>query len=86
MKPFLTLTVACACSFVVLASHAESIRQYCEEMYPVESYEAEEREQYVAECVATSDSYRESGSDDYYGGTVEDFVNSIPEEPADNEE
>lgn len=62
---------------------AEDTRQYCEEMYPVDAYDASERAQYINECMAA---YGETATteekDEYYEGTVEDFVESIPEEPA----
>ncbi len=57
-------------------SHAEDARQYCEEMYPPESYEPGERAQYIEECMAVTQSEEET----YYEGTVEDYVNAIPEE------
>lgn len=57
-------------------AHAEDARQYCEEMYPPESYEPDERNQYIEECIAVTAGEEET----YYDGTVEDYVNSIPEE------
>jgi hypothetical protein len=63
------------------AVSAQSARQYCEEMYPVDAYEPEERQQYIEECVAvTADSYGESDGGGYYEGTVEDYVETLPED------
>lgn len=71
----------------------EATRQYCAEMYPPESYEAEQRAQYIDECLQsygydTHDSQQADGpdgdsaqvQDGYYSGTVEDYVESLPED------
>lgn len=58
---------------------AQSARQYCEEMYPIESYEADERSQYIDECIAvTADEYAEPQDGGYYDGTIDDYVESLP--------
>lgn len=69
---------------------ASNTRQECEEMYPAESYSAEDRSFYIKECLqAYGDSSGEerdyeSAQDDedagYYDGTVEEFVESVPDE------
>lgn len=58
--------------------------QMCNDMYPADAYEAEERNALIQDCLAAyapeptyDDSYSEST---YYEGSVEDFVNDIPEE------
>lgn len=62
---------------------AQSARQYCEEMYPVESYEVDERSQYIDECIAvTADEYAEPQEDGYYDGTIDDYVESLPADDA----
>lgn len=65
---------------------AEDTRQYCNEMYPVESYEAEERQQYIAECLqsygvdeATATAATQTDDEGYYSGTVEDYVETVSE-------
>lgn len=69
-------------------AYGNEARQYCEEMYPADSYEAGERAQYISECIAvTDDGYSddtdsadessESNYEEYYEGTVEDYVNSV---------
>lgn len=74
---------------LALNTHASSAREYCEEMYPSESYEAEDRKFYIDECLQAygdNSSYDQSSSnpdhDRYYDGTVEDFVESLPDETA----
>ncbi len=64
---------------------AQDNRQYCEEMYPVESYEVDERNQYVNECLASlGDAPATADEEGYYDGTVEDFVETLPEDTEDD--
>lgn len=64
-------------------------QQYCNEMYPADSYDAEDRALYISECLqAYGDSYesevvQEQPAEDaadpiYYEGTVEEFVEEQP--------
>lgn len=77
--------LALAGSTIALAS--SETQQYCNEMYPADSYDAEDRALYIQECLeAYGDSYEsevaeeqpsdESEAEDpsYYEGTVEEFV------------
>ncbi len=60
---------------------AQDNRQYCEEMYPADSYEVSERTQYVNECLTSlGDAPATADEEGYYDGTVEDFVETLPEE------
>ena len=61
---------------------AEDSRQECEAMYPADSYSAEERSQYIQECLASLGESVAEEDEGYYEGTVEDFVQSLPEEPS----
>ena len=63
--------------------YAEDPRQACEAMYPIESFEEAERQQYINECVQTKTSSSSEDTEGLYEGTVEDFVESIPEDSAD---
>lgn len=73
-------------TFPWLAQAGSETQQYCNEMYPADSYEPADRSFYVQECM---DAY--SGSDEsepeveeateeasYYEGTVEEFVEEQP--------
>ncbi len=69
-------------------------QELCNEMYPADAYEYEERMTLMRDCVAMNseptyeeESYQEepypeassaAEEPDYYEGTVEDFVNEIP--------
>lgn len=68
--------------------HASNARQECEEMYPSESYAAEDRSFYINECLqaygvssGVQKDYESTQEEDagYYEGTVEDYVESVPE-------
>lgn len=64
-----------------IAAQANDARQECNEMYPAEAYDAEERSQYIAECMAAYDDGSSEAEPELYEGTVEDFVNEMaPEE------
>lgn len=73
------------CSAVLLIVQASlcwasSARQNCEQMYPPESYDSEERAQYISECMAATAEPPEADTETVdYEGTVEDFVESLPE-------
>lgn len=76
-----------------LAQANSETQQYCNEMYPADSYEAQERQFYIQECMEAygesnvSESAVEDTSDEvpYFDGTVEDFVEEIPApEPAED--
>lgn len=61
--------------------------QMCNDMYPAESYEVEERNTLIQECLDAyapeppETTYEDSASEPaYYEGTVEDFVNEAPAE------
>lgn len=73
---------------------ASDARQECEEMYPAESYSAEDRSFYVRECLQAygvnsgSQQEPESLEDEdagYYDGTVEDYVESVPSDDGETE-
>lgn len=85
-----SLILLCLLSASAFASETQ---EYCNEMYPADSYDAQERNQYIAECMESygddsyEDSYDEpqeptSSEEDsgYYDGTVEQFVDSIQDE------
>lgn len=64
-----------------IAAQANGARQECEEMYPADAYDAEERSQYIAECMTAYDDGSSEAEPELYEGTVEDFVNEMaPEE------
>lgn len=75
---------------------ASNARQECEEMYPAESYSAEDRSFYINECLqaygvnsGVQQDYESAQDEDvgYYEGTVEDYVESVPyEEDSENAE
>lgn len=81
MFAFVALGASC------MVQAGSETQQYCNEMYPADSYEPAERSLYVQECI---DAY--GGSDDsepeelveeaeeapYYEGTVEEFVEEQP--------
>lgn len=86
-----TAIIALGCPWVVSAG--SDTYQYCNEMYPADSYDAEERGQYIQECLqaysdsgdseaVTEDRYETSGDyaeeAPYYEGTVEEFVSDQP--------
>ena len=67
--------------------------QYCNEMYPSDAYEADERAEYIAACLqdyGVDDSAMAPAEDTYeqsempepgyseYEGTVEDYVETLP--------
>lgn len=72
-----------AIGFPVLVSAAGSeTRQYCNDLYPADSYEAEDRNQYIQECLQA---YGDAESSEpaqaevvedapYYEGTVEEYI------------
>lgn len=61
--------------------------QYCNDLYPADSYEPEERSQYIQECLsqyADDETYQDETTEadaepeaDYYEGTVEDYVEDV---------
>ncbi len=70
----------------VPAAQAESAASYCNEMYPPESYEAEERSEYIRDCMAAygeevpepvpeTETY--DSADRYYDRSVEEYVDSV---------
>ena len=68
-------------------SSAFADAQMCNEMYPQESYDAEERNALIQDCMAAyapepDKAYEESAASEpaYYEGTVEDFVQEAPVE------
>lgn len=87
-------TITFIVSLFALASVASAVadsdtQQYCNEMYPADSYDAEDRALYISECLqAYGDSYesevaQEQPAEDaqdaiYYEGTVEEFVEEQP--------
>lgn len=70
-----------------LAPFALADIQACNEMYPADAYPPEERARYIHDCLAAygdGDSGMETYSEpepDYsdYQGTVDDYVQSLPE-------
>lgn len=73
---------------------AQSAQESCSDMYPADAYEHEERNQYIQECIQSyggyddAPSYEEPAYEEkaqaqeepaYYDGTVEDYVNNLPE-------
>ena len=58
--------------------------QMCNDMYPADAYEAEERNTLIQDCLAAyapDPGYEDTASEpDYYEGTVEEFVNEVPAE------
>lgn len=87
----LNLRIGCVLGMCLLtwAAGAADPSETCNDMYPVDSYESEERYMLIQECMqayatdVTEDSATDPG---YYDGTVEDYVNQIPaEEPAPTE-
>ena len=67
--------------------------QMCNDMYPADAYEAEERSELIQDCLAayapeptyddsaSEPAYQDNASEPaYYEGTVEDFVNDVPTE------
>lgn len=79
------LRIGCVLA-ICLAVHsvnASDPSETCNNMYPADSYESEERYLLIQEClqVYTSDTTTDSAADpDYYDGTVEDYVNQVPSE------
>lgn len=69
------------CGFLLVSTSAladEESRQYCNELYPAESYEAKERMQYVEECYSQYvDEDVSESPDEFYDGTVEEFVDDV---------
>lgn len=89
----LPVILLCAAGFVIPAAQAESAASYCNEMYPSESYEADERSEYIRDCMAaygeeTTEEVSEQapeteeydGTDKYYDRTVEEYVDSVDTE------
>lgn len=78
-------------ALVVLASsvlaQASDTQQYCNEMYPADSYDPSDRSLYVQECM---DAYADSAEAEpvevmdepeevpYYEGTVEEYIEEQP--------
>ena len=84
-----------------VSAYASDPAQTCNDMYPADSYEAEDRHALLQECMAAYSSDSEgaysgdgessmtenSNDASYYEGTVEDYVGEIPaEEPVPVEE
>lgn len=66
------------------SANASDPSETCNNMYPADSYESEERYMLIQECLQayTSDTTDSAAEPDYYEGTVEDYVNQVPaEEP-----
>lgn len=73
----------CLCVFLTSTVMASSYREYCAELYPEDSYEPDERAQYLQECYEqyADETETEEDSAEFYDGTVEDFVDEMaPEE------
>jgi hypothetical protein len=73
------LGICLAASTVTAADPSET----CNNMYPADSYESEERYMLIQECLQayTTDEATDSAADPgYYDGTVEDYVNQVPSE------
>lgn len=75
-----------AFGFAIPVVQAESAASYCNEMYPPESYEADERGEYISDCLAAygedepeqvPETEHDDGADDYYDRTVEEYVDSV---------
>lgn len=84
LKVCLPLFLSCCVATV----WAASAQEYCNEQYPEESYDAEDRAFYLQECVAAYQDDTAPASDvaedaSYYNGTVEQFVSETPEETTD---
>lgn len=83
------------CSYLLLscligvAAGAVADAETCNDMYPADAYEAEERNALIQDCLAAyapEPSYEDTASEPtYYEGTVEDYVNEIPAEDAPSE-
>lgn len=87
--------IAAACVIAVASAFASETQQYCNELYPADSYEPQERNEYIQECLSQyTDSYavenevveeeathQSEPETDYYDGTVEEYVEEVtPEE------
>jgi hypothetical protein len=63
---------------------AQDPTQYCNDMYSSDAYDGEDRYRLLQECIAsqadTSANTETPPEPDYYDGTVEDYVNQVPEE------
>lgn len=79
----------CFVGFAIPATQAESAASYCNEMYPPESYEAEERSEYMKDCMAAygedlpepvTETEAYDGMDKYYDRSVEEYVDSVSTE------
>lgn len=72
----------CLATFVARASDPS---ETCNDMYPADSYESDERYMLIQECMQayTADTALDAEADPgYYEGTVEEYVDQIPaEEP-----
>lgn len=83
----ITVVWLLAVLFCGASAVASDSRQYCNDMYPSDSYSAEDRKFYIEECLAaygeddqpTRDVASDDGGD-YYDGTIEDYVDSLPED------
>lgn len=81
----LSVMLFCAIGFAIPAAQAESAASYCSEMYPLESYEPEERGEYIRDCLSSygedvpeqvSQTEEYDGTDTYSDRTVEQYVDS----------
>lgn len=84
------VTTTAVCLIVLqsgLAFAGPEANQYCNDMYPADSYDAEDRSFYVNECLESyADEEQDSVEEDaYYDGTVEDFVETVPDDTQDTE-
>jgi len=71
------------CSVVFALAYADESSN-CYEMYPVESYGAEESYQLINECLASVSEEVEDEDMESYDGTVEDFLSDLPEGDSDD--
>jgi hypothetical protein len=67
-----------------ISASAAADAQMCNDMYPADAYEAEERNVLIQDCLAAyapEPTYEDTASEPaYYEGSVEDFVNEVPAE------
>jgi hypothetical protein len=86
-KIMVNLRVMCVFGLylTVLGANAADPSETCNDMYPADSYESEERYMLIQECMqaySTDTASDPSADPGYYDGTVEDYVNQVPaEEP-----
>lgn len=71
-----TLGLLSICS---IATATETTYQYCSELYPADSYEAEERQLYVQECIEANATEEEQASPMFSGSGTQEQV----EQPSD---